>query len=265
MDERALKEALDSYAARRIPLSHDLWPTIRERAMRQRRHRDTAAIPAGEQTRAAHRSPYLPPAWRRLRRPLIIGANVITTVALLLVVTLVLALVVSGMTVRRTGGALGPTVGASPTPATPPPGQPFPVPNNCLVTPLRGPEERGGFTAYWIEHNGIALGIADGVLYQGATAARATADLSGAVGRVGENPPVSLGLYGRRDTLGLGAIEFPEPGCWTIEAHGRPDWRSGWKSFVVTVYVYPASCPHPILNGRGYASVLPCRPPDLTR
>src|SRR4051812_3939657 len=115
MDKRALREALDRYAAHRLPANADLWPTIRRRAQTQR-----------------HRRPMQP------RRMLVSGANALTGVTLIAIVALVLTLVLSGMNSRRFGGALAPFLTAPPTPATPP-GQPYPVPPDCPVTPMHGP------------------------------------------------------------------------------------------------------------------------------
>src|SRR3954468_24607705 len=104
MDKRALREALDRYAAHRLPANADLWPTIRRRAQAQR-----------------HRRLMQP------RRMLVSGANALAGVTLIVIVVLVLTLVLRGMNSRRFGGALGPFPTGKPTPATPP-GQPYPMP-----------------------------------------------------------------------------------------------------------------------------------------
>lgn len=263
MDTRALREALDAYAASRLPADADLWPAIRGRVRTRPRRPDTARPPAPTNP-AGPRDRIAPPiAMSSPRRLATLGANLLGTICLLAVVALVLAFVLSGMSGRRAGGLLGPAG----TPAPPAPNYPFPVPADCPITPPRGPEARDGFTGYWIEDNGIALGIADGVLYQGLTEARADVEITDASGRRGTAPPIRLNLYGQREGLGPGAIWFPDPGCWTIEARGRADWRAAPEPFTITVYVYPIACPHRPIPGADPGPIgpsLPCRPPEAT-
>ena len=265
MDKRTLREALDAYATHRLPANTDLWPAIRRRVQARppRRGATWPAIRPAIDGPGSSDSHPAPAPRVRPRRALAFGAIALETVTLIAVVAVVLALVASGMASRRNGGAIGPGMRGTPTLAAPPPAQPYPVPADCPITPLRGPEERQGFTGYWIEDNGVALGTADGVLYQGLTEARSIVELTDVTGRLGDNPPVDLRTFGRRDELGLGVIWFPNPGCWTIEARGRADWLSNWQPFAITVYVYPIACPRRSIPDGDPGPIgpsLPCRP-----
>ena len=133
MHERALREALEEYAARRLPADPDLWPAIRARAAAYRRPgQPGGAPPAGQ----GARSGAVTGAARRWRPPRLAAvADVAATLLLLVAVALVLALMLPGMTGQRERGGLGAGPSPTPTPAPPPPGQPFPVPADCPVTP----------------------------------------------------------------------------------------------------------------------------------
>jgi hypothetical protein len=167
MRDHELRAALENYAARRLPVAPDLWPTIRVRAMAYRQLRQVGGMGGQEQVAGSGRDTGIP--WRRPRGAAIM--NIVATLALLMVVALVLASVPGGMGGRRGSGGGNAIASATPT-AVVVPGMPYPVPADCPVSPLRGPEERDGYRAYWLDSNGLAIGIEDGLLYDGVTYAR---------------------------------------------------------------------------------------------
>lgn len=148
-----------------------------------------------------------------------------------------------------------------PTPAVLP--SPFPVPPSCAVTPWRGPETRDGDTAYWIDDGRLALGVPGGVLYEGANAVRSRGIVGPVSGRRGGDPAEPLAAFGSREAVGsIGALGFPAPGCWQIEATGRAGWFSGRRRLTATVYVYPAGCHRWPLGGPAPPpNPTPCVPP----
>jgi hypothetical protein len=160
--------------------------------------------------------------------------NSAATLILLAVVALGLTLMPGSMGGRRGFGGVAP---ATPTTAVVP-GMPYPVPADCPVTPLRGLEERDGYRAYWLDSNGLAIGIEGGLLFEGLNNARST-DLRTIEARLKGDPTVPLRWYGERGRMGFAVLEFLAPGCWTIEGRG---WQDREVRFAATVYVYPQQC-----------------------
>lgn len=156
------------------------------------------------------------------------------------------------------GGCTATALEDLPAPASPP----FPAPASCAATPLPAPASEHGYPASWLHHNGMGLGIGQGVLYEGVNAV-AWHEVASATARLGDGPAIPLSTVGHsRTKTAITTIWFPEPGCWRVEAERDSGGRSGAGRFTATVYVYPGGCPGARRDPAVGTPPRACVPPD---
>lgn len=121
---------------------------------------------------------------------------------------------------------------------------PYPVPAACPVTTMALLEEREGVLAYWLDGEGLSMGVAAGLFFEADQPVWwQTATPEGppqVTGERLEGPEPEPGTVALHDLKPLtpevwaASLVFPSPGCWRLYA------TAGIHRFEAVLYVYPA-------------------------